>query len=142
MRMMLCYTYFFFIRNPFIRNQILKFKNVQETLIEKIKTKHRMFLFELVKMATKRKQTTLFKYNFTKKVKHNESLVEVKGNEFLDESSKFKCKTCAGSFRSKQGNFFFIFILICFQSEFIFCCTTFYVLTVMQLNLYYHHLAF
>jgi len=32
------------------------------------------FVFELVSMATKYKQTTLFKYNFKKKVKHNETL--------------------------------------------------------------------
>ena len=43
-------------------------------------------------MATKHKQTTLFKYSFKKKVAHNGTLVEVKGNEFLDKCGILNAK--------------------------------------------------
>ena len=58
-------------------------------------------LLDFVKMASKRKQTTLFKYNFKKKVEHKGTLVDIKGKDFLDnESGIFKCKNCKDSFCS------------------------------------------
>ena len=74
---------------------------------------------DFVKMASKRKQTTLFKYNFKKKVEHKGTLVEIKGKDFLDnESGIFKCTNCKDSFISKQGNLFNFFSLCNFS---IFC---------------------
>ena len=73
-------------------------------------------LLDFVKTASRRKQTTLFKYNFFKKVEHKGTLVEIKGKDFLDnESGIFKCTNCKDSFISKQGNLFKFFSLCNFS---------------------------
>ena len=70
-------------------------------------------------MASERKQTTLFKYNFKKKVEHKGTMVEIKGKDFLyNESGIFKSTKCKDSFLSKQGNLF-NFVSLCNFS--IFC---------------------
>ena len=38
-------------------------------------------------MACKRKQTTLFKYNFKRKVEHKGTLIEIKRKDSLDNES-------------------------------------------------------
>ena len=61
-------------------------------------------------MASKRKQATLFKYNFKRKVEHKGTPVEIKGKDFLDNKSGiFSCTNCKDSFLGKQGNLFKFF---------------------------------
>ena len=49
-----------------------------------------MSLLDFVKIASKRKQTILFKYNFKKKVEHKGALIEIKGKDFLDNESAIR----------------------------------------------------
>ena len=59
-------------------------------------------------MASKRKETTLFKYSFKKEVEHKGTLAVIKGKDFLDnQSGIFKCRNCKDRLLSKQSNFFF-----------------------------------
>ena len=44
-------------------------------------------LLDFVKMAGKRKQTALFKYNFKRKVEHKGTLIEIKRKDSLDNES-------------------------------------------------------
>ena len=78
-------------------------------------------------MASKRKQTTLFKYNFKKKVEHKGTLVDINWKDFLDnESGVFKCTNCKDSFLSKQNNFFFLYLISVFSVCRLFCQNLFF----------------
>ena len=50
------------------------------------------------------KQSTLFKYGFTKKIHHRNNLADVSGEDFVSGSSEiYKCNSCDNSFKSRQG---------------------------------------
>ena len=52
-----------------------------------------------------KRQTSLFKYGFTKKVKHRNTLVNVSpvdGN-YVKDTGIFKCSSCDKAFMSTQG---------------------------------------
>ena len=89
-----------------------------DCLLEKVYTNERSLL-DFEKMASKRKQATLFKYNFKRKVEHKGTPVEIKGKDFLDNKSGiFSCTNCKDSFLGKQRNLSNFFSLCNFS---IFC---------------------
>eukprot|EP00794_Sanderia_malayensis_P000106 gene106-716_t len=56
-------------------------------------------------MGDKKKQSTLFKFDFSKKIPHRHELQEVPGRSFVedDDVRLYRCDTCKKHFKSKSG---------------------------------------
>ena len=51
-----------------------------------------------------KKQSTLFRFGFKKKVEHRGKIVEIKEKEFTDDiRGIYKCSNCEKRFKSKAG---------------------------------------
>ena len=50
-----------------------------------------------------KRQASLFKYGFTKKVKHRITLVNVSVGDYVHETGIYTCSLCDKSFKSTQG---------------------------------------